>query len=210
MTSVPIADTHALAKLPTSFLPNPRRVTFNSEATKPVLHPRKVVVAYEQTKHSDAILDRAIRTGLIEPEDHIYLVHISQQTNFGSLLTPSAAIGTMPSYDADLQRREIENQQTILRDFQNVVAEVIQGDPKHSLVDYCLSVKPTFLVTGSRGRGRIGSSILGSVSEYLARHCPCPVMIIKVTEADIEARKEQYDLAHSIFQNSLAKFGLQI
>jgi hypothetical protein len=31
---------------------------------------------------------------------------------------------------------------------------------------------------------------MGSVSNYLVRHCPCPVLIVKLDPSEIEARKE--------------------
>lgn len=30
---------------------------------------------------------------------------------------------------------------------------------------------------------------MGSVSNYLTRHCPCPVLIVKLDPSEIEARK---------------------
>lgn len=54
----------------------------------------------------------------------------------------------------------------------------------------------------------IYSSILGSVSEYLTKHCPCPVMIVKVTEAEIEARNKMNEEKQKTFKQRLADMGL--
>jgi nucleotide-binding universal stress UspA family protein len=44
-------------------------------------------------------------------------------------------------------------------------------------------VSASALVMGSRGRGGIKRALLGSVSDYVVRHAPCPVVITNaVTE----------------------------
>jgi nucleotide-binding universal stress UspA family protein len=39
-------------------------------------------------------------------------------------------------------------------------------------------IQPAAVVMGSRGLGFVKSFIQGSVSDYCARHCPCPVIIM--------------------------------
>lgn len=36
-----------------------------------------------------------------------------------------------------------------------------------------------YLVVGSRGLGKLGSVVLGSTSDYLAHHAPCPVILVR-------------------------------
>jgi nucleotide-binding universal stress UspA family protein len=37
----------------------------------------------------------------------------------------------------------------------------------------------TVIVVGSRGRGGIKRALLGSVSDHLVRHAPCPVLVVR-------------------------------
>lgn len=37
----------------------------------------------------------------------------------------------------------------------------------------------SLLVTGSHGHGRTGEALIGSVSQHLARHAPCPVVVVR-------------------------------
>ena len=39
------------------------------------------------------------------------------------------------------------------------------------------------LLVGAHGRGAIGRLVLGSVSEYVARHAPCPVLVVRAPRA---------------------------
>ncbi|KAI8139142.1 hypothetical protein BJV82DRAFT_628321 [Fennellomyces sp. T-0311] len=201
--------------LPSTFLPPPRHPRTDS-----VQSGRIVVVAYDQSRASDAILDKVIRTGLLQPDDDIRLVHIlPQQDFFSSFVSANTVMSN--TYDTQTSGKEKTYNEQMMVDakedllmavakvlrqhsFQHVKVEVVQGDPKQSLVDYCQSVRPTFMMTGSRGFGKVKGSILGSVSDFLAKNCPCPVMIIKVTDAEIKAREDMSEKKKSIFSNFLA------
>lgn len=59
----------------------------------------------------------------------------------------------------------------------HVVAEQRSGH----VVDELLRAAATCstLVVGSRGHGRVGEALLGSVSQHLARHATCPVVVVR-------------------------------
>ncbi|MDT0185996.1 universal stress protein [Microbacterium sp. ARD31] len=46
----------------------------------------------------------------------------------------------------------------------------------------------SLLVTGSHGHGRTGEALIGSVSQHLARHATCPVVVVRPAR-DPEARR---------------------
>ena len=46
------------------------------------------------------------------------------------------------------------------------------------------SVSDDLLVVGSRGHGRAEDLLIGSVSQHLARHAPCPVVVVRPTHDD--------------------------
>ena len=54
---------------------------------------------------------------------------------------------------------------------------VVRGDPGPALCALAAEVSARALVVGSRGRGGIKRALLGSVSDYLVRNAPCPVVI---------------------------------
>ena len=58
------------------------------------------------------------------------------------------------------------------------VVEVFQDvSPAKGLID--LSRQAQLVVMGSRGRGRLADSILGSVSQNLIHHAECPVLVVR-------------------------------
>lgn len=100
---------------------------------------RIVVVAYDETRASDAILDRVIRTGLLEPNDDIHLVHILQQNDFFSSLTPknlsSNLYHNMPAgYDMNVGRSSNGSDSDLVKNVKEdlllAVADVLR---KHSV-----------------------------------------------------------------------------
>ena len=60
-------------------------------------------------------------------------------------------------------------------DAANVV--VLRGDPAASLVQHAEHVGASAIVIGTRGRGGIKRAVLGSVSDHVIRHAPCPVIV---------------------------------
>ncbi len=44
------------------------------------------------------------------------------------------------------------------------------------------------IVVGSHARGTLGRLLLGSVSEHVVRHAPCPVLVVRERDPDRDAR----------------------
>ena len=59
----------------------------------------------------------------------------------------------------------------------DVVAVLRDGDPRAALADVARDA--SLLVLGSRGRGRLASLLLGSVSDALARHASLPTVVVR-------------------------------
>jgi nucleotide-binding universal stress UspA family protein len=55
----------------------------------------------------------------------------------------------------------------------------VEGDPRRVLCEMASELKANTVVIGSRGLGTIGRALMGSVSDYLAHHCTCPVVIVR-------------------------------
>jgi nucleotide-binding universal stress UspA family protein len=62
----------------------------------------------------------------------------------------------------------------------------MQGRPLDTLLD--LAPQASLLVVGSRGHGRVGEMMLGSVSQHLAGHAACPVVVARPASKPDAAR----------------------
>src|SRR5699024_12612610 len=56
---------------------------------------------------------------------------------------------------------------------------VLNGEPRHMLVDYANRNEVDLVVIGSRGLNVLQEMVLGSVSHKVAKRANCPVLIVK-------------------------------
>lgn len=61
----------------------------------------------------------------------------------------------------------------------NVTFLVWTGDPAEALVEAAASERADIVLVGAHSRGALGRLLIGSVSEHVARHAPCPVLIVR-------------------------------
>ncbi len=67
------------------------------------------------------------------------------------------------------------------------VTKILTHEPiRDALLERIASGHHDLLVMGSRGRGAITASLLGSVSHYALNHAPIPVLIVHADEAQPE------------------------
>ncbi len=63
--------------------------------------------------------------------------------------------------------------------------DVIFGDPAEEIMAAAARMDADMIVMGSRGLGRLGSAILGSVASGVLRSAPCPVLVIREPEDEV-------------------------
>ena len=57
--------------------------------------------------------------------------------------------------------------------------EILEGDPASAILEIANVRKSDAIVMGSRGLGRLAGLLLGSTSQKVVSHAPCPVLIVR-------------------------------
>ncbi|NWF64789.1 MAG: universal stress protein [Chloroflexi bacterium] len=60
-----------------------------------------------------------------------------------------------------------------------VHTEIIEGDPASAIIEVATVRNSEVIVMGSRGLGRLAGLLLGSTSQKVVSHAPCPVLIVR-------------------------------
>lgn len=95
---------------------------------------------------------------------------------------PGAAGGHVQRMDQRRQAREASAQDVVMRGRRagvRVSFMVWEGEPGPSIVDAALSEQVDMVIVGSHGRGSVGRLFIGSVSEFVVRNAPCPVLVVR-------------------------------
>jgi nucleotide-binding universal stress UspA family protein len=84
--------------------------------------------------------------------------------------------------DQERGRLESATAELVLRGRRDQVATsflIWEGDPAESIVEAAVSESADIIVIGSHGRAALGRALIGSVSDQVVRHAPCPVMVVR-------------------------------
>jgi len=129
---------------------------------------------------------RALATGLaqLKPAARTVIVTVVEVGDATLVMGTGIAGGTMSPGEFDtLERERTEEAETILRDVATALALpdtetlVLRGESGAAICDYAAEVAARAIVIGTRGRGGIKRAFLGSVSDYVVRNAPCPVVV---------------------------------
>ncbi|XP_037436139.1 universal stress protein YxiE-like isoform X1 [Triticum urartu] len=150
----------------------------------------KVVVAVDASEESlhalSWALDNVVR---LHPGASVAVVHAQHSVDHfvypvaahaGLAYAPPTALDSMRRAQEENSRRAVARALDVCRQKQaSATAAVVEGDPKEAICEAVEEMRADLLVLGSRGLGMVKRALLGSVSDYLAHHACCPVLIVK-------------------------------
>ncbi|XP_004300460.1 PREDICTED: uncharacterized protein LOC101301587 [Fragaria vesca subsp. vesca] len=102
----------------------------------------------------------------------------------GYMFSKNDVVATMEKYGNDMINSVMQRAEAVYRNFNvsanvNIERVVGSGDPKDVICNTVEKLRADTLVMGSHGYGFFKRALLGSVSDYCAKHVECPVVIVK-------------------------------
>ena len=61
----------------------------------------------------------------------------------------------------------------------DIHTEIVEGNPAEIIIDVAETRHSDVIVMGSRGLGKLAGLLLGSTSQKVVSHAPCPVLIVR-------------------------------
>jgi nucleotide-binding universal stress UspA family protein len=158
----------------------------------------KILVPLDGSEHSLKALEYAIALAS-KFSSVIHVVHIVHIVQAIAAMTYDTAFMmrdiytrasdmTGPSFIIDLKNHLNENGRRILATTDvktkeagiKAVTTLLYGSPAEEIISFAEKEEVDLIVIGDRGLGSVTRFFLGSVSNKVSRHAPCPVLIVKM------------------------------
>jgi nucleotide-binding universal stress UspA family protein len=104
-----------------------------------------------------------------------------------------------PEQEESLRKSETEHASHALDATRAVVSSVVPsatidervetGDPAAMICYVAGELGADVIVVGSHGKGFVSRVLLGSVSEHVTRHAPCPVLVVRAPDTEHTEKK---------------------
>jgi nucleotide-binding universal stress UspA family protein len=150
-----------------------------------------VLVSIDGSDHSDRALDEAIDIARADQARLTILTAINQPPVWAA---SAMAAGACAATAADLEKEAVDiMRRAVARVPKDVpVTTIVSRKPiRQALIASLEKSEYDLLVMGSRGRGALTASLLGSVSHYALNHMPIPVLIVHADRDHRESDAER-------------------
>lgn len=139
---------------------------------------RNLVIAYDGTDGAKAALERAAE---IAARDGAALTVVEAVSEGVPALVPGAPRSPKPE-EAASTREELRRAVGSLDPSLEASPWAVGGPPAKAILTVADDIEADLIVTGSRGRGRVASAVLGSVSTEILQGSRCDVLIVHPSE----------------------------
>jgi nucleotide-binding universal stress UspA family protein len=136
-----------------------------------------ILVAYDDSEISRKAIERAV--ALLADADSMVLLYVVPEGltsgTLGDMVCPEDAIS---DEDAHLMINSMANE-VVKRYEVQAVGQVRRGNPGQVIVEASKELGASVVVVGVGRVEKVSCFALGSVADYVARHCNVPVLIVR-------------------------------
>lgn len=144
-----------------------------------------ILVPVDGSKHAENAVRLAAEIATAG-ETRLTLLHVAALAEIPKELTRFAEVESVGEAAAsDVRRiigeRILESAEAVARRAGGPKPALVldYGDPTETILAVAARRKVDLIVIGSRGLGRLKALLLGSVSQKVAAHAPCPVLVAR-------------------------------
>jgi nucleotide-binding universal stress UspA family protein len=140
----------------------------------PMRSIHRILLATDLSPASAGATDQALELARSLHADLLVVSVIDSATPLSS--------GPVPRMDQRRAAREFAAQAIVVQGRRigvSVAFHVWEGEPGPAIVEAAQSEGADMIIVGTRGRNRVERLVLGSVSDHVVRHAPCPVLIVR-------------------------------
>jgi nucleotide-binding universal stress UspA family protein len=137
---------------------------------------RNLLVAFDGSPASELALGHAVMIAQA-CRAKLALVAVVAPPPLISWQAPGGMRGVYETEQTELEQRLREAADQVPDDLP-VTTRLVDGDPARELVRAARDGEHDLIVMGSRGRGRVSTAVLGSVSNHVMREAGVPVIVI--------------------------------
>lgn len=140
---------------------------------------KKVFVALDGSDTQNMVLDKAVAIAASSGAD-LHVGHVIDSTPMQAAGTyPATLIPSLEKAWKDSVAEEVEKARNT-PGIGQVTVDARAGRIRETLLDEFIDeINPDLVICGARGLSNIKYAILGSISTFLVRSCPCDVLIVK-------------------------------
>eukprot|EP00270_Netrium_digitus_P008248 TRINITY_DN2454_c0_g1_i2.p1 TRINITY_DN2454_c0_g1~~TRINITY_DN2454_c0_g1_i2.p1 ORF type:complete len:202 (+),score=60.52 TRINITY_DN2454_c0_g1_i2:67-672(+) len=169
---------------------------------------RTIIVAVDGSPGSKQAL-QFVCSNILQPSDDLLLIHVRPEFSEDWLYSEGSDERLVKESRQLLQQmKEVVHQSQC--QVQEVKCESWSGDARNCLVRLADSLHPQLLAMGSRGRGLIARTLLGSVSDYVVRYAACPVLIVRMKEVENKTPTDSSTSSSSSFTEQMKNLGVVV
>lgn len=137
---------------------------------------KKILLAYDGSKHSKRAAENAIKIGKCSPDSTVEIVYVVDANK-----AKNDVLSNWNTMSLEEKRKELLTGVTKKAEDEGVAysIKILQGEAGPTIIKYANESNADLVIIGSRGLDGIQGFVLGSVSHKVAKRANCPVLIVK-------------------------------